>query len=154
MRELFKREEILILKIVQVLRSDEKMTLNDPLADGLSTIFNNEERRKHECIIKPASKLIGQVLRVMQEKGYIGAFEFIDDGRAGKFKVQLLGRINKCRVIKPRFSVKTAKLEGWEKRFLPGKGFGILVITTPKGVLAHSDAKKLNLGGKLLAYVY
>jgi len=130
------------------------MTLMDPLADALSTIQNNEERRKHECIIQPASKLIGHVLRVMQEKGYVGAFEFIDDGRSGKFNVQLLGRINKCGVIKPRFSVATAKLEDWEKRYLPGKAFGMLVITTPKGVLSHSDAKEQHTGGKLLAYVY
>jgi small subunit ribosomal protein S8 len=126
----------------------------DSLADALSTINNNEERRKHECIIHPASKLIGLVLKVMQEKGYIGAFEFIDDGRVGKFKVQLLGRINKCGVIKPRFSVKVAQLEDWEKRFLPGVDFGVLVITTPHGVIAHTDARKLNTGGNLLAYVY
>ena len=130
------------------------MTLMDPLADALSTIKNNEDRRKRECIIKPASKLIGHVLRVMQEKGYVGAFEFIDDGRAGKFIVQLLGRINKCGVIKPRFSVKASKLEDWEKRFLPGKDFGMLVLTTPKGILSQNEAKKLNTGGKLLAYIY
>ena len=82
----------------------------DPLADALSNIYNNEEKRKHECIIKPASKLIGWVLRVMQKNGYVGAFEFIDDGRAGKFRVQLLGRVNKCGVIKPRFSVKVEKI--------------------------------------------
>jgi small subunit ribosomal protein S8 len=130
------------------------MTLNDPLADALSTIQNNEERRKHECIIQPASKLIGQVLRILQQKGYVGSFEYIDDGRAGKFNVQLLGRINKCGVIKPRYSVKVNKLEDWEKRFLPGRNFGMLVMTTPNGVLAHSDAHHQNTGGNLLAYVY
>jgi small subunit ribosomal protein S8 len=73
----------------------------------------------------------------------------------GRFRIHwLLGRINRCGVIKPRFSVKASKLEDWEKRFLPGKDFGMLVITTPKGVLSHSDARKLNTGGKLLAYVY
>jgi len=126
----------------------------DALADVLSTIQNNEERRKNECIIKPASKLIGQVLRVMQEKGYVGTFEFIDDGRSGKFNVQLLGRINKCNVIKPHFSIKVTQLDKWEKRFLPGKGFGLLVLTTPKGILAHSEVRKRNIGGKLLAYIY
>jgi small subunit ribosomal protein S8 len=130
------------------------MTLNDPLADALSTIQNNEERRKHECIIQPASKLIGQVLRILQQKGYVGSFEYIDDGRAGKFNVQLLGRINKCGVIKPRYSVKVTKLEDWEKRFLPGRNFGMLVMTTPKGILAHTDAHQQNIGGNLLAYVY
>ena len=130
------------------------MTLMDPLADALSTIQNNEERRKHECIIQPASKLIGHVLRVMQEKGYVGAFEFIDDGRAGKLNVQLLGRINKCGVIKPRFSVKRANLPSYESRYLPAQDFGVLILTTTEGVISHSKARELGVGGKLLAYVY
>ncbi len=130
------------------------MTLMDPLADALSTIYNNEEKRKHECILKPASKLIGQVLRLMQEKGYVGAFEFIDDGRTGKFRVQLLGRINKCGVIKPRFSVKVNDIETWENKFLPGKDFGFLILTTSDGVMAHTKAVEKNIGGRLMAYVY
>ncbi len=130
------------------------MTLMDPLSDALSTIYNNEEKRKHECILKPASKLIGQVLRLMQEKGYVGAFEYIDDGRTGKFRVQLLGRINKCGVIKPRFSVKVNDIESWENKFLPGKNFGFLILTTSEGVIAHTEAVEKNVGGRLMAYVY
>ena len=130
------------------------MTLMDPLSDALSNIYNNEEKRKHECIIKPASKLIGQVLRVMQEKGYVGAFEYIDDGRTGKFRVQLLGRINRCGVIKPRFSVKVNEIESWENKFLPGKNFGVLIMTTSDGVIAHTEAVEKNVGGRLMAYVY
>jgi small subunit ribosomal protein S8 len=126
----------------------------DPLSDALSTIYNNEEKRKHECIIKPASKLIGQVLRLMQEKGYVGAFEYIDDGRTGKFRVQLLGRVNKCGVIKPRFSVKVNDIESWENKFLPGKNFGFLILTTSEGVIAHTEAVEKNVGGRLMAYVY
>ncbi|MEJ2242863.1 MAG: 30S ribosomal protein S8 [Candidatus Bathyarchaeota archaeon] len=66
------------------------MPMMDTLADGLTTIINNEMRRKRECIINQASKLLGSVLRVMQLNGYIGEFEYIDDGRQGKFRVQLL----------------------------------------------------------------
>ena len=69
-------------------------------------MLNDETRNKRECLISPASKLIGSVLRVLQIDGYIGKFEFIDDGRFGKFDVQLLGRINKCGIIKPRSSCK------------------------------------------------
>jgi small subunit ribosomal protein S8 len=130
------------------------MTGMDPLSDALSNIYNNEEKRKHECIIKPASKLIGQVLRLMQEKGYVGAFEYIDDGRTGKFRVQLLGRVNKCGVIKPRFSVKVNELESWENKFLPGKNFGFLILTTSDGIIAHTEAVEKNVGGRLMAYVY
>ena len=130
------------------------MALLDPLSNTLSAISNGEERRKRECITWPASKLIGQVLRVMQKHGYIGEFEFIDDGGAGKFKIQLLGRINKARAIRPRFSVKADEIELLEKRFLPSRNVGILILSTNKGVMSHLDAKKMKIGGRLLAYVY
>ncbi|RLI32641.1 30S ribosomal protein S8 [Candidatus Bathyarchaeota archaeon] len=130
------------------------MTLNDPLADCLSTIMNNEMRNKHECIVSPASKLIGEVLKVMQRHGYIGEFEFIDDGRSGKFRIQLLGRINKCGVIKPRFPVKVKEIEFFEERYLPARDVGILILSTPHGVISHKDALQKHTGGRLLAYVY
>ncbi|MDH5754722.1 MAG: 30S ribosomal protein S8 [Candidatus Bathyarchaeota archaeon] len=126
----------------------------ETLANGLTTIINNEMRNKRECIISPASKLLGRVLRVMQLNGYIGEFEFIDDGRSGKFKVQLLGRINKCGTIKPRFPAKVDKFEELEKKFLPSREVGILVVSTPKGVLSHKEAKQKRVGGRLLAFVY
>jgi len=126
----------------------------DPLANGLTTIMNNEIRNKRECVISPASKLLGMVLRVMQLNGYIGEFELIDDGRSGKFRVQLLGRINKCGVIKPRYPTKLDEFEEWEKRFLPSKDVGILIISTPYGVMSHKEAKKKRTGGRLLAFVY
>lgn len=124
------------------------------LANGLTTIINNETRNKRECVISPASKLLGRVLRIMQLNGYIGEFEFVDDGRSGKFKVQLLGRINQCGAIRPRFSVKTDELEKWEKTFLPSREVGIIIVSTSKGALSHKEALDKNIGGKLLAYVY
>ena len=126
----------------------------DILSNGLTTIYNNEVRRKRECLISPASKLLGNVLRVFQMNGYIGEFEFIDDGRAGKFRVQLLGRINKCGAIRPRYPVKAREIEKWEKIFLPARDIGILVISTPEGVMSHHEARKRGIGGRLLAYVY
>jgi len=126
----------------------------DPLSNALSTINNNETRHKRECVIWPASKLVGQVLRVMQKNGYIGEFEYVDDGRSGKFKVQLLGRINKCGAVRPRFSVKLQDREQWEKRYLPASNIGLLILTTPRGVISHREAKETRLGGQLLAYVY
>ena len=126
----------------------------DTLTNGLITIINNEMRNKRECIINPASKLLGRVLRIMQLNGYIGEFEFIDDGRAGKFKVQLLGRINKCGAVRPRFSVKVDEFEKWEKTFLPSRDVGLMVVSTPQGVIAHREAEEKNLGGRLLAFVY
>ena len=126
----------------------------DTLTNGLITIKNNETRNKRECIISPASKLLGQVLRIIQLNGYLGEFEFIDDGRSGKFKVQLLGRINKCSAIKPRFAVKTGAFENWEKQFLPSRDFGLMIVTTSQGVISHRTAEEKNIGGRLLAFVY
>ena len=126
----------------------------DTLSNGLITIINNEMRNRRECIISPASKLLGSVLRIMQLNGYVGEFEFIDDGRSGKFKVQLLGRINKCGAVRPRFSVKVDGFEEWEKKILPSRDVGLIVISTPKGVLSHREASEKHVGGKLLAYIY
>ena len=126
----------------------------DTLTNGLITVINNEMRNKRECIISPASKLLGRVLRIMQLNGFIGEFEFIDDGRSGKFKVQLLGRINKCGAVKPRFPVKVDEFEVWEKKFLPSRDVGIMVVSTSQGVIANREAEEKNLGGRLLAFVY
>jgi small subunit ribosomal protein S8 len=126
----------------------------DTLANGLITVINNEMRNKRECIISPASKLLGRVLRIMQLNGYIGEFEFIDEGRSGKFKVQLLGRINKCGAVKPRFAVKVDGFENWEKKFLPSRDVGIMVVSTSKGVVSHREAEEKSVGGRLLAFVY
>lgn len=130
------------------------MTMMDTLANGLTAIMNAEIRNKHECVIAPASKLLGQVLRVMQLNGFIGEFEFIDDGRSGKFKAQLLGRINKCGAIKPRYAVEADEFEKWEKMFSPSRDIGILIVSTSVGVMSHKEAREKHVGGRLLAFVY
>jgi len=127
---------------------------HDTLADAMSLIKNAERSGKMECFIKPSSKLIGRVLKVMQENNYIGNFEYMEDGRAGVFKVQLIGHINNCGVIKPRYSVKRGELEKFESRYLPAQDFGVLILTTTNGVVSHIDARDHKTGGKLLAYVY
>ena len=127
---------------------------SDPLNDAMCVIKNASVNGKAECIIAPSSKLIGRVLKVMQDYGYINQFEFVDDGKAGKFRFQLKGAINNCGVIKPRYSVKVADIETYEARYLPAQDFGVLIFTTTDGVVAQDKAKELGIGGKLLAYVY
>lgn len=128
--------------------------MTDTIANGMTALINNEMRLKRECVISPTSKLLGRVLRVMQLNGYIGEFEFIDDGKTGKFKIQLLGRINKCGAVRPRFPVRADEFEKWERSFLPSKEVGILVVSTPRGVTSHKVAKEEKIGGRLLAFVY
>lgn len=130
------------------------MSLNDPLANALSKVLNLEHVGKKECTIKPVSKVIKKVLDIMNEEGYIGKYEEVDDGRGNFIKLQLLGSINKCGAVKPRFAVTIDNYEKFEQRFLPAKDFGILIITTSQGMMTHYKAKEKKIGGKLLAYCY
>lgn len=130
------------------------MSLNDPLAVTLSNIWNAEKIGKTECIAKPASKIIKNVLDLMKKNQYIKKYEVIDDNKGGIIKITLIGKINKCGVIKPRFAIKKTEFEKYEKRFLPAKDFGILIISTPKGIITHNEAKEKKTGGRLLAFVY
>ena len=133
------------------------MVMLDTLANAVTTIMNAEARAKKEALIMPASKLIIEVLKVMQREGYVGEIEYIDDGRQGKIKVQLLGRINKIGVIKPRYSVKVKELTRmppWLRKYLPSREIGILILSTPSGVMSHKEALEKKTGGVLLAYVY
>ena len=128
--------------------------LNDPLSNALSVILNNEKIGKTECLIKPASKLIKEVLRVMKDNLYVGDVTDIEDGRGNLIKVSLLNNINKCGAIKPRYSVEKEEFEKFEKRYLPAKDMGVLVVSTSAGVMTHIEAKKKKIGGRLLAYCY
>ena len=130
------------------------MTLMDPLSDALTNIRNNELQVNSTCTISPASKLIGHVLSVMKKENDISNFEYVDDNKAGKFEVELDGNINQCGVIKPRHAVKKDEYEKFEKRYLPAKNFGILIVTTPEGIMTHKEAKAKGIGGRLLAYMY
>ncbi len=127
---------------------------NDALADALTILRNAERAGKQEATVTPASKLIGRVLKVMQDQGYIGPFEYEDDGRGGLYKVSLVGTINNCGVIKPRYAIKKADFDQWESRFLPARDFGSLILSTTHGVIDQYRAKEVGTGGRLLAYVY
>ncbi len=128
--------------------------LNDPLAAALTKIINAERVGKREVVIKPASAMIKKIFTIMNEHNYLGSFEEVADGKGGILKVNLLGNINKCGVIKPRFSTKKNNFEKWEKRYLPAKDFGVILVSTPQGILTHASAKEKGTGGKLLAYCY
>lgn len=127
--------------------------LQDSLADVLSAIKNAEKIGKREVVTR-ASKEIRAVLTVMNQHGYIGDFEFVDDGKSGKFKIELKGRVIGANVIKPRHAVTVEEFEKWEKRWLPAREFGILIVSTSKGIMDHKKAREMKIGGKLVAFVY
>ncbi|MFH1788305.1 MAG: 30S ribosomal protein S8 [Candidatus Altiarchaeota archaeon] len=127
---------------------------SDLVNDAISTIRNYERIGRQECVIQPVSKLLIDVLHVFQKEGYIGEFEVSENSVGGEIRVKLVGKINDCGAIKPNFPSKHLDFPKWEKRFLPSRDFGILVVSTSKGVVNHKQAKELSEGGRLLAYVY
>ncbi len=130
------------------------MPATNVLANLFVTIYNNETRRKNECIILPTSKLGVEVLSTLQKSGYIGDYEKVEDNRGGKFKVKLLAKITKCGAISPRFKVKKTEYQDWEQQYLPSYTRGMLLVTTNQGVMSHHEAANKGIGGFLIGYVY
>ena len=130
------------------------MSLNDQLANALSSILIDEKAGRTESRIKPSSKMVKKVLEVMKNNKYVGEFEEVKNKGGNLIKLNLLGNINKCGVIRPRYSVKKNQFEKFEERYLLARGMGILILTSPMGIVTHNEAKKKNIGGKLLAYCY
>lgn len=132
------------------------MTNNDILANALSKIMNSEKVGKSEVNVMPISKVVVKVLEIMNDHGYIGGTEELLESnvKGGALKLHLIGKINKCGAIKPRYPVGLDTYEKFEKRYLPAKGFGLIIVSTSKGIMVHEEAIEQKLGGKLIAYVY
>ncbi len=130
------------------------MSLNDPLANALSTVLNSEKAGKTVAVIKPVSTIIKRVLEIMNSNGYVGEMTEVKDSKGNIIKLNLLGNINKCGVIKPNFAVKKDEYEKYEKRYLISRNIGIIIVTTPQGMMTHKEAKDKGIGGKLIAYFY
>ncbi len=124
------------------------------LANALKTIMNAERKGRRQVLLRPSSKVLIKFLKLMQKKGYIGEFEVIDDHRSGKIVVELLGRINKCGVISPRFDIKLSNIERWANNILPARQFGNLVLTTTYGIMDHHTCVHKHTGGKIVGYFY
>lgn len=130
------------------------MVLNDVLAVAYSQILNCERLGKKICRVRPYSKVVLKTLAILQDNGYIGDFKEIPNNRGGVLEINLLSNINKCGVIKPRYAVAKDKYDKFEKRYLPSRNMGLMIVSTSKGIMMHTEAKKKGLGGRLLAYCY
>ncbi|MBU0636307.1 30S ribosomal protein S8 [Candidatus Micrarchaeota archaeon] len=126
----------------------------DPIANALTALKNSENATKGTCKLQPASKLLEEILRVMKENGYITGYERVNTKGSGFYKIQLSGKVNECRAIKPRYPVQKDEFEKFEKRYLPSRDVGIIIVSTSKGVLSHKKAKEEGIGGRLIAFVY
>ena len=128
--------------------------MNDTLAGALSKINQYERLGKPECNIIPASKTLADVLGILKKFGYIKGYDKVKEGGKSSFNVKLNGNINVCGVIKPRYAVKRDEYEKYEKRYLPSKNMGIMIVSTVNGMMNHDKAKEKKIGGRLISYCY
>lgn len=117
-----------------------------PHTHGSSSLV--EEDRLLTCNILPLLTLF------VFSKGYIGEFEIIDDHRSNKIVVELIGRVNKCGVISPRFDVEVGEIEKWVVNLLPSRQFGQILLSTTYGIMTHEEARRKKTGGKILGFFY
>jgi small subunit ribosomal protein S8 len=127
---------------------------HDLLNDALVALRHADQQGREKVRLAPSSRLVGEVLGIFRQHQYIKEFSFVADGQGGEYDVTLSRRINSCGVIKPRLAVRSRDLERFESRFLPAQDFGILLLSTNQGVMSHTKARELKIGGKLLAYVF
>ncbi|MFA6023204.1 MAG: 30S ribosomal protein S8 [Candidatus Pacearchaeota archaeon] len=121
----------------------------DIIADTLNEIMNAKRSRKNSVIVDRHSKLLLNVLEMAKKYGYIEDF----DTDKTKLKITI-GKLNECKVIKPRFNISNSEIEKYRRRFLPARDMGIMIISTSKGLMDYEEAMEKNLGGALIAYFY
>ena len=132
------------------------MHITDPIADMLTRI-RNANSSKHESVNVPASKLKIEIARILNEEGYINGYEVIEDGIQGIIKINLKYGANKQKVITGLKRVSKPGLRVYaSKENLPKvlKGLGIAIISTSKGIMTDKEARKANVGGEVLAFIW
>ena len=124
------------------------MQITDPIADMLTRI-RNAGSAKHESVDVPASKMKKAIAEILLEEGYIKNYQIIDDGTQGIIRITLKYLPGKEKAI-PGLRVYAGADE------LPRvlKGLGIAIVSTSKGVMTDKKARKLNVGGEVLAFVW
>ena len=131
------------------------MVMTDPIADMLTRI-RNANLRKHPTVSVPASKIKLEILRVLKEEGYISDFVKIEDEKQGMISITLK-YVNKTSVIKGLKRISKPGLKVYAKRNeLPKvlNGLGVAIVSTSRGVMSDRSARKENLGGEVLAFVW
>ena len=132
------------------------MTMTDPIADMLTRI-RNANVVKHETVDVPASNMKKELARILLEEGFIRGYDVIEDGQQGIIRIQLkYGQTGERvisglkRISKPGMRVYADKHE--VPRVL--NGLGISIISTSKGILTDKQARKENVGGEVICYVW
>lgn len=132
------------------------MQITDPIADLLTRI-RNASSAKHETVEVPASNMKKAIVQILFEEGYIKKYEVIEDERQGSIKIWLKYTEDKKQVIVGLKRVSKPGLRVYANRDeLPRvlKGLGIAIISTSKGVMTDKQARRENVGGEVLAFVW
>ena len=112
-------------------------------------MINAARAGKTTVSINRHSKLLLSVLAIAKLKGHVKNYRVENN----VLNIEI-GKINFCRVIKPRFVVQADEIEKYSKRYLPSKDIGTIVISTSQGLMTHNTAQEKNIGGSLIAYFY
>ena len=132
------------------------MQITDPIADLLTRI-RNASSAKHETVEVPASKMKKAIVQILFDEGYIKKFEVIEDNRQGVIKIWLKYGEGKKQVISGLKRVSKPGLRVYaNKEDMPRvlKGLGIAIISTSKGIMTDKKARRENVGGEVLAFVW
>ncbi|MEM0074306.1 MAG: 30S ribosomal protein S8 [Candidatus Micrarchaeaceae archaeon] len=125
----------------------------DLLADSLNKIKVYEHIGKSSCTLE-STKLIKSVIETLKQYNYVVSAEEHKSEKFNVLEVTLAKKINNIGAIKPRHAVRIDEYQKYEARYIPSKNFGIIIVSTPKGVMSNRQAKEQHLGGRLLAFVY
>ncbi len=132
------------------------MQITDSIADLLTRI-RNANTQKHESVEIPASNIKKAIVQILLDEGYIKSFTVAEDGKQGVIKVVLKYTEDKAPVITGLRRVSKPGLRIYsDVENLPRvmKGLGIAIISTSKGVMTDRQARKENVGGEVLAYIW
>ena len=132
------------------------MHITDSIADMLTRI-RNAGAAKHETVDVPASKMKKAIAQILLDEGYIKSFQLIEDGKQGIIRIVLKYGENKTSVISGLRRVSKPGLRFYTNcEDMPKvmKGLGIAIVSTSKGVMTDKQARKENVGGEVLAFVW
>ena len=132
------------------------MQISDTIADMLTRI-RNASAAKHDSVDVPASNVKKAIAQILLDEGYITSFQVEEDGKQGVIHITLKYGQNKAQVIngirrvsKPGLRIYT-NVEDMPKVM---KGLGIAILSTSKGIMTDKQARKANVGGEVLAFVW
>ena len=132
------------------------MQITDPIADMLTRI-RNANSQKHESVKVPASNMKKAIAQILLEEGYIKGYQVTEDNKQGMIDITLKYGANKEKAITGLKRVSKPGLRVYaSNENLPKvlKGLGIAIISTSKGIMTDKEARKLNVGGEVLAFVW